>query len=69
LIKYQVGGSTPEIWEKSLAFWLPRLYYSINVAILFKEHVIFWTSSLKYVLTPNRDIKVKFPFHNLGSAS
>jgi len=63
-----VASPTLEMWGKPLAFLLPRLYYPINVAILFREYVMFWTLYWRYVLTPNRDIGVKFLFHNSGSA-
>ena len=40
----------------------------MNLTILFKEHMMFWTSPLIYVLTPKRDIGAKLPSYNSGSA-
>jgi len=40
----------------------------MNIAILCKKHIMFFVSSVKYLSTPNREIRAKLLFHSSGLA-
>ena len=57
-----------EIWGMSELFLSPRGLCLIKVAILWREQAMFLASPLKTSTVPKREIELKLPSHNAGSA-
>ena len=67
-IRSQAADPKSEICEMSRPSLSPRGLCLMKVAILWREHTMFLASPSRTSIVPNKEIELKVPSHNVGSA-
>jgi len=67
-IRSQAANPKSEICGMSRPSLSPRGFCLIKVAILWKEHAMFLALPSRTSIVPNKEIELKVPSHNIGSA-